>query len=82
MPALLLADSGLQRLIQIRQYVLDRFYPHRQADHLRLDPGPDLFGFTQLAMGGGGGVAGQRLGVTYVDQPLEDLEGIVEAPAS
>ncbi len=27
MPAPALTDSGLQRLIQIRQYVLDGFYP-------------------------------------------------------
>ena len=83
MPARWLTDLCLQRLIQIRQYVLDRLDPHRQPDHLRFDPGLGLLGFAKLAVGGRGGVAGQRLGIADVDQPLEDLERIVEAyPAS
>ena len=54
------AGSGLQRLIQVRQYVLDGLpIPHRQRIISGLTPALACSLVAQLAMGGGGGVAGQ-----------------------
>ena len=71
----------LERLLEIGNDVVDMLDADGKPDHLRLHAGALEFFRRQLAMRGGGGMAGERFGVADVHQPLEELQRIVEALA-
>jgi hypothetical protein len=71
-----------QRLCQIGQNVVDVLDADAQPDGVWRDACGGQFGLGELAMGGGGGMRRQRLGIADVDQPLKQLERIVEFYAS
>ena len=55
--------------------------PTLKPDHLRLDAGLALLLGRHLPVRGRGRMAGQRLGVAHIDQPLDQLERVVETLA-
>src|SRR5487761_2119934 len=68
----------LQSLVKIRQNVGNMLYAHAEANGFGQNPGLDLFGGRHLAMGGGGGMAGQRFGIANIDEALDQLEIVKE----
>src|ERR1700722_19555395 len=58
-------------LLQIVKDVVDVLDPDAEADHLRYDTCVALLFGGHLAMSGRRRVAGQRLGVAQIDQPLD-----------
>ncbi len=52
--------------------------PTLRRNHLRLDAGLALLVGRHLPMRGRSRMAGQRLGVTHIDQPLEQLQRVVK----
>ena len=52
---------------------------NRQANHVLADAGLSQLFFVQLAVGGGGWVAGQRLGVADIHQAYHQLQGVDKA---
>src|SRR5690606_6750690 len=74
--------SGLgEGLFDIGNDVIDMLDADRDAHQVFRYAGLfQLFG-RKLAMGGGGRVAGQRLGVTDIDEAQDHLQRIDEAPA-
>ena len=70
--------GGGQRLGDIGDDVVLVLDADGKPDGFRRDAGLALFGFRHLAMGGGGGMAGQRLGVADIDQPLDQLQRVIE----
>src|ERR1700761_6846119 len=73
------AGDGLrQSLVDVVDDVVDVLDPDRQADRLRPDAGLDQLLAGKLAVGGGGRMDGQRLGVPQVQQPLDELERVEE----
>jgi hypothetical protein len=73
-------DGQLRRAL-IGQQVVDVLDADRQAHHVFAHAGLGQFLGRQLAVRGGGRVAGQRLGVADVDQAGEQLQRILEARA-
>ena len=69
------AASAWSRSAMMSSLMLDA---DGQADGFRRHAGLALFGFRHLAMGGGGGMAGQRLGVADIDQPLDQAQRVIE----
>jgi hypothetical protein len=67
-----------QRLIEIGENVVDVLDADREADHLRPHAGFLLLRGRHLTVRGRCRVAGERLGVAHVDQPLEQLQRVVE----
>lgn len=63
-----LLSSRIQRLTDIRNDVVDVFDADGKPHHILTHPGTFQLLRTELAMGRGGWMAGQRLGVTDIDQ--------------
>src|SRR5690242_5120487 len=74
------ASDAVQRLTEISQDVVDMFDADAEADHFRRHAGAALLLGRKLAMGGGGGVRGERLRIAEIDQALEQPQGIEKAP--
>ena len=70
-----------QRLIEIGDDVVDMLDADAEPDHFRPHAGLALLLGRHLPMRGRGRMAGERLGVAHIDQPLEQLERVVEALA-
>jgi hypothetical protein len=66
----------IQGLRQIFEDVVDVLDADAQANHLRGDADAGLFFGGELAVGGGGGVAGEGFGVAHVDHALEEPEAV------
>ncbi len=67
-----------ERLIEIRDDVVDVLDADAQPDRLRPHARHGLLLRRHLAMGGGGRMAGERLRVADVDEALDELERVVE----
>ena len=76
---MLLIHAFRQRLVQVPQDVFDIFDADAQADEIGRHAGGDLFLLAQLAVGGGGGMDGQALGIAHVGQVAEQLQALDEA---
>ncbi len=68
----------IKRLIEVGDYIIAMLNAHTQPDHFRFHAGLTLLIDSHLSMSCRGGVAGQRLRVTNINQPLEQLERVVE----
>ena len=71
-------SDGRQGLIEVGQKVVDMLDADRQTNHVRAHTGFLEFVRIELAVRGGGRVTGQRLGITDIDQPGEQLQRILE----
>ena len=69
-----------ERLIEVRDDVIDVFDPNAEPNHLRCHPGPGLFFGRHLPMGSRGWVTCQRLSVTQIDETLDEFKRVVEGP--
>src|SRR5438105_2939320 len=67
-----------ERLIEVGDDVIDVFDPDAEPNHLRFHPGLALLFGRHLAMCSRGRVTCQRLYVTQIDEPLDELERVVE----
>jgi hypothetical protein len=67
-----------QRLLEIGDNIVDMLYADGQPDHLRSHAGLFLLLRRHLPMRRRGRVTGERLGVTHIDQPLEQFQRVVE----
>src|SRR5690606_22301217 len=70
-------SGSRERLLEVADDVVDVLDADREPDGLRRDARGALFLLRELAVRGGRRVAGQRLGIADVDQPLEQLERVV-----
>src|SRR5580693_4472670 len=73
---LLLGDGRSERLVEIGEDVVDVLDADAEANHFRRYAGFELLFRRQLAVRGGGRMAGQRFGVAHVDHALEKLHGV------
>jgi hypothetical protein len=71
-----------QRLLQVGQQVVAVLDADRQAHRIHRHAGFRQLFLIELAVRGGGRMAGQRLGVADIDQAREQLERILEARAA
>src|ERR1700733_6780503 len=77
-----LADRGFgQSLVDVVDDVVDVLDADRKPDRLRPDAGLHQLLVGQLAVGGGGRMDGEGLGVAQIEQPLDELERIEEGQA-
>jgi hypothetical protein len=67
-----------ERLIEIGDDVVDVLDADAEPDHLRPHAGLGCSSRRHLPMRRRGRMAGERLGVAHIDQPLEQLERVVE----
>src|SRR5580698_8770723 len=70
-----------ERLVEIRENVVDVLDADAQADASRTDARGELLLGVHLTVGGGGRVTGERFRVAEVHQALEEPERVVEAHA-
>src|SRR5262245_59812045 len=75
------AAGWLQRSLEVPEDVVDRLDPHRDADHVLGHAAGGQRLVVQPAVGGGGGVDHERLGVADVRQVRAELAGLDEALA-
>ena len=61
----------VQRLIQVFDDVIDMLNTDAKPDSLRRDASLALLFDRHLAMGRGGGMTGERFGITQVDQAFD-----------
>lgn len=71
-----------QRLLQIGFDVVDVFDADGQAHHVVRHAGFLHFFGGELAVRGGGGVAGEAFAVAYVDQARDQFQGVLKARAA
>src|SRR5215472_8318072 len=67
-----------QCLLEVGDDIVDVLDPYADANHSWLHSGGTLLLGGHLSMSGRGRVAGQRLGIAQVDEPLDEFERIVE----
>src|SRR5580692_9490079 len=67
-----------ERAVEVFDDVVGVFEPDTEANGLRPHAGAALFLGRHLAMGGGGRMAAQRARVADVDQPLDQLQRVIE----
>src|SRR5260370_11225938 len=70
--------ARFKRLIEVADDVVNMFDADTEPHHLRSHPGLALFFNRHLPVGGRGRMAGQRFRVAQVDEPLDQLERVVE----
>src|SRR5580698_1832615 len=69
----------IQGLIQVFNDVLRMFEPDAEPDRFGAYTCPTLFVWSHLPVGGRGGMAAKRASVTDIDQPFDQLKGVIES---
>src|SRR6185436_15841213 len=76
------AAGGVERLVEIGDDVVRVLDADAEPDGLGPDAGLDLVGRRHLAMRRRGRMAGERLRVTEIDEPLDQLQRVVKPRAA
>ncbi len=66
--------SGIQRLVEVPQDIVDVFKTNAQADEIGTDPSRHLLFGGQLAVGGGSGMDSKRLRISNIGKMAEQLQ--------